>query len=167
MITAMLEGLDPFSHEFQQDPFPYYAAMRETSAAWNLPGTDLHFVTRYDLATTILRDTATFSSAYGATANEPPEPHLVERLEAIRRQGWDRPPTMLTVDPPDHTRYRQTVSKAFNAQGDRRAETSRRGDRRRGDRQLHRRRGRQLQDRLRHARTRAGDRQGAEPVARP
>ena len=89
--------------------------MRETSPAWNLPGTDLHFVTRYDLATTILRDTATFSSAYGATANEPPAPHLVERLEAIRRQGWDRPPTMLTVDPPDHTRYRQTVSKAFNA----------------------------------------------------
>ena len=115
MTTVTLDRVDPFSYEFQQDPFPYYAAMREASPAWHLPGSDLHFITRYDLATKILRDTATFSSAYGATANQPPKPHLAEQLEAIRRQGWDRPPTMLTVDPPDHTRYRGTVSKAFNA----------------------------------------------------
>ena len=89
--------------------------MREASPAWHLPGSDLHFITRYDVATKILRDTATFSSAYGATANQPPKPHLAEQLEAIRAQGWNRPPTMLTVDPPDHTRYRGTVSKAFNA----------------------------------------------------
>jgi cytochrome P450 len=115
MATVTLEGLDPFSREFQQDPFPYYALMRETSPAWHLPGTDLHFITRYDLVSAVLRDTATFSSAYGATANQPPKPHLAEQLEAIRSQGWVRPPTMLTVDPPDHTRYRNTVSKAFNA----------------------------------------------------
>jgi cytochrome P450 len=115
MASVTLEGLDPFSPEFQQDPFPYYDAMRETSPAWHLPGTDLHFVTRFDVASAVLRDTQTFSSAYGATANEPPKPHLAEQLEAIRQQGWHRPPTMLTVDPPDHTRYRNTVSKAFNA----------------------------------------------------
>jgi cytochrome P450 len=115
MATVSLEGLDPFSHEFQQDPFPYFAAMREASPAWHLPGTDLHFITRFDLVSAILKDTATFSSAYGATANEPPKAHLVEQLEAIKSKGWVRPPTMLTVDPPDHTRYRGTVSKAFNA----------------------------------------------------
>ena len=115
MSTVTLDGIDPFSPEFQQDPFPYYAAMREASPAWHLPGTDLHFITRYDLATKILRDTETFSSSYGATANQPPKPHLVDQLEAIRSQGWVRPPTMLTVDPPDHTRYRATVAKAFNA----------------------------------------------------
>ena len=69
---VILDRIDPFSAEFQQDPFPYYHAMRETSPAWHLPGTDLHFVTRFDVASAVLRDTETFSSAYGATANEPP-----------------------------------------------------------------------------------------------
>lgn len=110
-----LEDFDPFGRAFQQDPFPYYRAMRESSAAWHHPGTDLYFVTRHDLVSAVLKDTATFSSAYGATANEPPKPHLKEQLEAIRSRGWVRPPTMLTVDPPDHTRYRATVAKAFNA----------------------------------------------------
>ena len=38
MTTVALDGVDPFSSAFQQDPFPYYAAMREASPAWHLPG---------------------------------------------------------------------------------------------------------------------------------
>lgn len=113
--SSLLDDFDPFRIDVQQNPFPYYAAMRETSPAWQLPGTDLHFITRYDLVSSMVRDTETFSSAFGATPNEPPAPHLAAELDAIKARGWVRPPTMLTVDPPDHTRYRNTVARSFNA----------------------------------------------------
>ncbi len=115
MTASLLDHFDPYSHAVQQNPFPYYAAMRESSPAWRLPGTDLHFITRYDLVARMVRDTETYSSAFGATPNDPPAPHLAESVDAIKAQGWIRPPTMLTVDPPDHTRYRNTVARSFNA----------------------------------------------------
>lgn len=115
MDRSILDRFDPFADEVQQHPYPYYEAMRATSPAWHLPGTDLYFVTRHDLVSAMVRDTATFSSAFGATPNEPPPPHLVESIETIKAQGWVRPATMLTVDPPDHTRYRSTVARCFNA----------------------------------------------------
>jgi cytochrome P450 len=113
--SSILDHVDPYGSEFQQNPFPFYTAMREASPAWHLPGTVLYFITRFDLVAQVLKDTVTFSSAFGATAAEPPKPHIVEQIDAIKRQGWTRPATMLTVDPPDHTRYRGTVAKAFNA----------------------------------------------------
>ena len=30
MTTVTLDGVDPFSYEFEQDPLPYYEAMRES-----------------------------------------------------------------------------------------------------------------------------------------
>ena len=62
----------------------------------------------------MLRDTATFSSRFGTPA-EPPKPHLAAQLKAIADQGWPRVSTLLTADPPEHTRYRSTVARAFNA----------------------------------------------------
>ena len=112
--AQLLDRIDPFSPRFQQDPHPYYAAMRGASPAWPLPGSDLRFVTRFDLVGSILRDTATYSSKFGNAA-EPPPPHLLDELRAIADQGWPRVSTLLTADPPKHTRYRSTVAKAFNA----------------------------------------------------
>lgn len=114
-MASILDGFDPYDPAFQQDPFPFLAAMRETSPAWQRPGTNQFFVTRHDLVSAMLRDTETYSSAYGATPNDPPAPHLQEQIDAIKSQGWVRPGTMLTVDPPDHTRYRNTVARSFNA----------------------------------------------------
>lgn len=115
VTASLLDAFDPYDAAFQQDPFPYLAAMRERSPAWNRPGTNQYFVTRHDLVSSMVRDTETFSSAYGATPNDPPAPHLQEQIDAIKAQGWIRPGTMLTVDPPVHTRYRNTVARSFNA----------------------------------------------------
>ena len=38
---------------------------------------------------------------------------MVDRLREIMRRGWPQVPTMLTVDPPGHTRYRGTVAPYF------------------------------------------------------
>jgi cytochrome P450 len=111
---VILDDIDPFSPAFQQDPFPYYDQMRQASPAFRFPGSDLYFLTRYETVAKVLRDTATFSSRFGSPA-EPPKPHLAAQLRAIAEQGWPRVSTLLTADPPEHTRYRSTVARAFNA----------------------------------------------------
>ncbi len=110
-----LVGFDPLGEAFQQNPYPFFEVMRAAAPVWVDPATGLGFVTRHDLVARMLRDTETFSSAIGATPNEPPPAEVAEQVAAIKAQGWVRPPTMLTVDPPDHTRYRATVARSFNA----------------------------------------------------
>jgi cytochrome P450 len=51
-----------------------------------------------------------------------PPAHIVPTLKEIASRGWPRPNTMLTADPPVHTRYRRLVSQAF---GPRRVEALR------------------------------------------
>ncbi len=114
-VPDALVGFDPLGEVFQQDPYPFLEAMRVAAPVWVDPATGLGFVTRHDLVARMLRDTETFSSAIGATPNEPPPADVAEQVAAIKAQGWVRPPTMLTVDPPDHTRYRATVARSFNA----------------------------------------------------
>jgi len=111
----MLREFDPFSEAFYQDPHPYYEMMRRTSPAWYCPSRDFYFVTSYEWANKVVKNPTLFSSAYGAVANQPPPPHLKAKIDEIKSAGWVRPPTLLTADPPDHTRYRNTVSRAFNA----------------------------------------------------
>jgi cytochrome P450 len=60
----------------------------------------------------VLRDVETFSSAFGQTSMPLPAEDR-ERLAAAVAEGYPRVPTMLTADPPDHTRYRRLVTKAF------------------------------------------------------
>lgn len=110
-----LEGFNPFSPAVQQCPHAYYAAMRETTPVFHVPNTDIYLVTRHDLVTPILRNVETFSSRFGA-AGEPPRGEVVERLKAVMAKGWPQVPTMLTIDPPEHTRYRLTVAQYFKPQ---------------------------------------------------
>jgi cytochrome P450 len=108
-----LTGFNPFDSEIQQCPHPYYRAMqRLPEAVYPVAGTDLHLVTRHDLVVPILRDTTTFSNNFGS-AGEPPRPELVERVNAVYERGWPRVSTMLTIDPPYHTRFRGTVASYF------------------------------------------------------
>jgi cytochrome P450 len=111
-MTVDLDHFNPFDPRVQQCPFPHYAAMRARTPVFRVPNTDLFLVTRHDLITPILRDTATFSNAFGNTG-EPPRGEVVERLKAVMAHGWPQVPTMLTIDPPWHTRYRGTVAPYF------------------------------------------------------
>lgn len=107
-----LEGFNPFDPATQQCPHQYYAKMRETTPVFQVPGTDIYMVTRHDLVVPILRDTATFSSNF-STAGMSPDKELVEKMKEITAEGWPPVPTMLTIDPPHHTRFRSTVATYF------------------------------------------------------
>ena len=110
--VVTLEGFNPFSPAVQQCPHPYYRQMQHEAPVFHPDGTDLYLITRHEMITPILRDTSTFSSRFGS-AGELPRGEVVDRIRAVLAEGWPQVPTMLTVDPPDHTRFRGTVASWF------------------------------------------------------
>jgi cytochrome P450 len=110
---------DPRRDDVQQCPFPHYAALRQGPAVHELPGSwvgrgdeRVYAVSRFDLVTQVLTDWHTFSSKFGSSQAIPPE-EVMLKVREIMSKGWPRPATMLTADPPVHTRFRRLVSKAF------------------------------------------------------
>ncbi|HVL83871.1 MAG TPA: cytochrome P450 [Pseudonocardia sp.] len=94
------------------DPYPHYDALR---AQGRLVPTGVAYSTaHHDVCTAVLRspDFGTVAAASG------PLPGLfgkVVRAAGRGPIGPVEPPSMLAVDPPDHTRYRKLVTRAFSA----------------------------------------------------
>ena len=98
---------DPFSPEFARDPYPFYALCRENTPLLELPFGWLVF--RHADVTEILKDRR-FGHRYVETMSAAFGPELLEEpLYQMMRS------TMLIADPPDHTRLRGLVAKAFTA----------------------------------------------------
>ena len=117
MSTApdMLTGFDPFAGEVIADPAAWYARMRAQQPVFRVPGHGFYLVTRYDDVVAATRDTETFSNRFhspGLALGRGSEAIQAE-LESILAGGYPRTPTLLTNDPPAHTRFRRLVSRAF------------------------------------------------------
>jgi cytochrome P450 len=109
-----LNQYDPMKHEVQQDPFPYYEALRRDAPVFQHPVTGIYFVSRLDTVNRIFADPGTFSSKFSNTGTTPGSPEMLEELKEIASQGQPAVDTMLTADPPAQTRYRKTVGRAFS-----------------------------------------------------
>jgi cytochrome P450 len=112
MTDVSLDGFNLFSEHVQQCPHAYYSRMRDDTPVFHVPGTDIYLVTRHDLIVPILRDTETFSSNFSTTGVKP-DRALIEKMNEVMATGWPAVATMLTIDPPDHTRFRGTVAPYF------------------------------------------------------
>ena len=90
---------EPFGRETWRDPYGLYARLREEDPV-HLSPRGVWVLSRFGDVWAAARDTATFSSAQGLTfRNE------VEELGLA--------PTIVMMDPPDHTRYRRLVNRGF------------------------------------------------------
>ncbi|QTE02943.1 cytochrome P450 family protein [Streptomyces cyanogenus] len=96
---------------FLADPFPLYRQLREDGPvrrAVIAGGLDAWLVTRYEDGLAALSDPRLSSDVRDAA-----DPRLIELLPAFERESMTS--NMLRSDPPDHTRLRRLVSKAFTA----------------------------------------------------
>ena len=95
---------NPLSPRMAQDPYPEYAVLRERSPVHRSRLMNAWVFSRYADVDTVLRDHRRFS-------NDPRKRTLSRRQQATLPDPGDY--TMLFLDPPDHTRLRALVNKAF------------------------------------------------------
>jgi cytochrome P450 len=102
---------DPLSPRYLEDPF---AVLRELPAGeapvFYAPAIDYYVVTRYEDIEAVFLDHDTFS----AGAAQLPLVALGEEAGSILLGGGHRPaPSMVSLDPPEHTRVRRHTARAF------------------------------------------------------
>ncbi len=96
---------DPRTPGFLENPYPFYARLRREDPVHFVSGVKMWWVTRYADVVTILRDER-FGKEPPPGTTEPALPPAAVRLAEL-------PPSMFGRDPPDHTRLRSLVNKAF------------------------------------------------------
>jgi cytochrome P450 len=108
-ITKLKDPLRPVTREFLQNPYPYYHKLREESPLfWSEDG---HYwlVTSYDYANTILRD-----MRFGKRVQDWKYDHIIRKFaRKLMPTNAFSTSSMLNQDPPNHTRLRALVNKAF------------------------------------------------------
>ena len=90
---------DPFAPEIVESPYATYRQLRDSQPVTYSEKYDAWFLFRYDDVMAAVHDPETFSSTEG--------PSLTARA------GGDRMPTILSMDDPDHAKYRGVVSRMF------------------------------------------------------
>jgi cytochrome P450 len=108
-----LAAFNPFDAATLQCPYPHYARMRDEAPVLHLEHLGMYLVTRHDLVASILRDPKLYSSKFGRPTMPLNDADAARVAEAMD-EGYPRLPTMLTTDPPEQTRFRGLVAKAFN-----------------------------------------------------
>lgn len=102
-----------FTPEGIADPTPSYHRLRELAPVHH-SGTGTIFLTRFDDCNEVLRDNRFGKGTSNAGVGLPSADAEAAsyRTEQRRRMGG-QPQSMLFIDPPDHTRQRRLVSRAF------------------------------------------------------
>jgi cytochrome P450 len=108
---AQVTDYVPFDPEFKANPFPFYAHLREEQPVYRTTladGRPLWLVTRYEDVVAVLRDErfvkdVTHALTPEQLAQQPPVSPVLDLLAH----------DLLNQDPPNHTRLRALVSKAF------------------------------------------------------
>lgn len=94
----------------QADPYPFYKQLREEDPVHWSDALDAWVLTRYDDVVAVLRDQR-FSAERTGARNR----YAQEAMAAAEEHGAPVPRanTLLTSDPPEHTRMRLLISRAF------------------------------------------------------
>jgi cytochrome P450 len=108
-LSATQSLTDP---EIMQNPFPFYQWAHANSPVVEIPGAGFRMVMGFAMCSEAANRVDDFSNNFsaalaGARAEDP-------QVTAILEQGWPQMNTLLTADPPVHTRFRKLVNLAFS-----------------------------------------------------
>ena len=92
---------NPFAYRIHEDPYPTYARMREEAPAYHNPELGFWALSRFEDVLNGYRDWQNFTSTQGI---------------AIGESGNISSPSMIGMDPPDQTKLRKLVVRAFTPQ---------------------------------------------------
>ncbi|WP_242128020.1 cytochrome P450 [Sphingobium sp. Sx8-8] len=102
---------DLFGPEANKTWFETYRQLRERAPVYHVPGTSLYILTRYDDIARVVRNSEHFSNQADRHGGEPlllcPEANSI-----YRERGWPKA-FPLSVDPPEHKRFRALVNHFF------------------------------------------------------
>ncbi len=91
---------DPLNEKYKVDPHPIWRRLRDEAPLYYNEEFDFYAVSRFADVDAFSRDPVTFCSSHGTV------------MEMIAPEPTDME-IMIFMDPPEHTRYRRLVSKAF------------------------------------------------------
>jgi len=104
---------DPLSPTFLSDPFAVLDAIPPEMSVFYAPSIDYYVVTRYVDIEEILLDPETYSAA---PAQLPLDQLVPEAAQILLAGGHKPQPSMVSLDPPAHTRLRSPTARAFTPQ---------------------------------------------------
>ncbi len=110
-MTAAALHVNLFDPDFTANPYPTYAQLRDEAPIHrvSLPdGRGLWLITRYDDVAAVFKDPRFVKNMH--TALTPAQRAMLPEIPAPVQILFEH---LLAVDPPDHTRLRKLVSKAF------------------------------------------------------
>ena len=93
---------NPFFPEVRENPYPYYAYLRQHAPVYQIEGMGFWAISRYDDVLFALKNPQIFSSTI-----------LVSAMMGDLNPFTPEAPSMFCSDPPYHTRQRKLVNRAF------------------------------------------------------
>src|SRR5499425_144627 len=122
-----MEPYEPFSEAVREDPYPYYAVLREEAPVYWAEGAQAWCVSRYDDVQFVLRNAELFSSdamrtmLMGARPGVNPleDPDVMQRALALTQalafpmEELIAGRQLISEDPPRHTAMRNLVNRGF------------------------------------------------------
>jgi cytochrome P450 len=104
-MNAAHEGpvhYDPYDYAVHEDPFPFYRRLRDEAPLYHNPERGFYALSRHADVMWGFRDSQAFSNSHGVTLDPAASgPHAYKTM------------SFLGMDPPQHTRHRAIVSRAF------------------------------------------------------
>lgn len=105
-----------FDPEVQRCPYDAYKQLRDEAPIYNIPGTPMYVVSRYDHVREVLTNPARFPSTAksGAMRTSPIDQERGEKIaERFEENGWLPAPTLAGRDDPEHKQMRAMFNQAF------------------------------------------------------
>jgi cytochrome P450 len=111
LAEQMIHGatINPLSKKLWADPYYYHSRMRDIAPIQYSRALQAYWVTRFDYVQEILKD-----KRFGADVRRYPQrvERLTRGMDEDRLQVFNNP-SMLDLDPPNHSRLRRLVSQGF------------------------------------------------------